>query len=85
MLVLKCSGLTVHYTRVLTYWYFSGKHTYLHLIIHLDDYCARGKAWKIWKNMEIIDASKPDEFYDGGDLSWLDFQGAWGNIQTIVS
>ena len=35
--------------------------------------------------MEIIDASKPDEFYDGGDLSWIDFQGAWGNIQTIVS
>ena len=64
---------------------FTGKHTYLHIIIHLDDYCERGKAWKIWENMQFVDASKPDEFYDGGELSWLDFQGAWGNIQTIVS
>lgn len=34
--------------------------------------------------MELIDASKPDDFYDG-DLSWINFQGRWGNIQQIVS
>ena len=34
--------------------------------------------------MELIDASKPDDFYDG-DLSWINFQGRWGNIQKIVS
>ena len=53
-------------------------------MIHLDDICERGKAWKIWENMELIDASKPDDFYDG-DLSWINFQGRWGNIQQIVS
>ena len=34
--------------------------------------------------MDFIDASKPDDFYDG-DLSWINFQGRWGNIQEIVS
>ena len=53
-------------------------------MIHLDDICERGQAWKIWENMELIDASKPDDFYDG-DLSWINFQGRWGNIQQIVS
>ena len=61
----------------------TGKHTYLHIVIHLDDICERGKAWKIWENMQFIDASKPDDFYDG-DLSWINFQGRWGNIQQIV-
>ena len=37
-----------------------------------------------WKNMDFIDASKPDDFYDG-NLSWINFQGVWGNIQKIVS
>ena len=34
--------------------------------------------------MELIDASYPDDHYDG-DLSWINFQGRWGNIQKIVS
>jgi len=63
-------------------WGSEGKHTYLHIVIHLDDICERGQAWKIWENMELIDASKPDDFYDG-DLSWINFQGRWGNIQQI--
>ena len=56
----------------------------MRIIIHLDDYCDRGEAWKIWNNMELIDASYPDDHYDG-DLSWINFQGRWGNIQKIVS
>ena len=34
--------------------------------------------------MDFIDASKPDDFYDG-NLSWINFQGVWGNIEKIVS
>jgi len=63
-------------------WALPGVHTYLRIIIHLDDYCDRGEAWKIWNNMELIDASYPDDHYDG-DLSWINFQGRWGNIQKI--
>jgi len=63
--------------------FFSGKHNYLNIVIHLDDYCDRGTAWKTWENIEFLDIEIPTESYPA-DLAWGDFRGAWGNIQELV-
>jgi hypothetical protein len=62
---------------------FTGKHNYLTLVIHLDDYCERGTAWKTWENLVFLDASLPTEDYED-EMAWADFQGSWGNMQTLV-
>jgi hypothetical protein len=62
---------------------FTGKHNYLTLVIHLDDYCERGTAWKTWENLVFLDASLPTEDFED-EMTWADFQGSWGNMQTLV-
>ena len=61
-----------------------GVHRWLHLVIHQDDYCGRGHAWRLWNNLEIIDADQPDSDLIGS-LNWLKYQGRWGNMQELVS
>jgi hypothetical protein len=63
--------------------FFLGKHNYLTLVIHLDDYCERGTAWKTWENLVFLDADIPTQDYPE-ELSWADFQGDWGNQQKLV-
>ena len=52
-------------------------------MIHLDDYCERGTAWRTWQNLVFLDADFPTEHYPE-ELSWADFQGDWGNQQQLV-
>ena len=63
---------------------FSGKHNYLTLVIHLDDYCERGTAWRSWENLEFLDASLQTEDFEE-EMAWADFQGRWGNQQSLVN
>lgn len=53
-------------------------------MIHLDDFCERGEAWRTWEHMEFIDFSDPDVSFEGTDQHWLDFEGRMGNIEKQV-
>ena len=61
-----------------------GKHNYLTLVIHLDDFCERGTAWRTWNNIQFLDAEVPTEDYEG-ELAWADYRGSWGNMKELVS
>ncbi len=63
---------------------YSGKHNYFNIVIHLDDLCDRGTAWRTWENIEFLDITVPTEDYPP-ELAWGDFRGTWGNIQELVS
>jgi hypothetical protein len=64
--------------------FFSGKHTYFQFVIHLDDFCDRGEAWRLWDNLVFMDRSVPDDDYDGTEFQWINFRGVWGNIKELV-
>ena len=55
-------------------------------MIHLEDYCDRGEAWRLWENMDFVDRNVEDlSVYEGTDLQWMNFLGKWGNIEELVS
>lgn len=63
-----------------------GRHRYLQLVIHLDDYTDRGQEWPFYEQAEIID------YYDTVSddigalrpgLQFRRFQGRFGNIQEM--
>jgi hypothetical protein len=77
---------------------FQGTHRWLQLVVHMDDYCARGTAWQLWDQIVFVDADQPvpviqdqqdrDEDQDqdqDGSLNWMNYAGRWGNIQKLVS
>jgi len=63
-------------------WAEEGKHTYLHILtVHLDDWCARGKAWDTWNYLEMYETGEWDSF--SGNQTWVDFRGSWGNVKKM--
>lgn len=65
-------------------WATEGKHTYFHFVIHLDDYCDRGDAWRLWEAMEFVDRGQPDDDFIGTEDQYILFEGRWGNIAEMV-
>jgi len=80
--------------------FFQGTHRWLQLVVHMDDYCARGTAWHLWDQIVFVDADQPvpvdqdqqdqdedqqDQDQDqDGSLNWMNYAGRWGNIQKLV-
>lgn len=67
-------------------WAAPGRHTYLQLFIHLDDYTDRGTEWPFYEQAEIIDyldASSDDINALRPELQFRKFQGRFGNIDEI--
>ncbi len=56
------------------------------LTVHLDDYCERGEAWRLWTNNPVL-IDRNDNFNDfiGTSLQWRNYEGRWGNIEKLVS
>ena len=67
-------------------WGSPGKHNYLQLVIHLDDYTDRGHEWRFHEQAEIIDyfdTISDDIFALPPNLQFRKFQGRFGNIEEI--
>ena len=63
-----------------------GKHNYLTLVIHLDDYTDRGLEWKYYEQAEIIDyfdTESEDIEALPPNLQFRKFQGHFGNTEGI--
>lgn len=67
-------------------WGQPGKHNYLTLVIHLDDYTDRGLEWKYYEQAEIIDyfdTESEDIEALPPNLQFRKFQGHFGNTEGI--
>lgn len=63
-------------------WTRQGVHTYKTLFNKekLQDQAAAGLAWDTWRNMKLIRYQKDTKKHPyRGNLSWLNFNGSWGN------